>query len=254
MGVELSEDEIQTALASAERNFGAQRRGLELVPWEADASILDIGCGPGVHLDFFRRRGLRGTGLDRDGSHFRFHGEIEHVTSVAQLNGRQFDYVFASHVLEHCPDTYSALQEWRALLKVGGTLVIFVPPFADDVANDHWCTGWNVGQLAMTLVAAGFDCRTSTFYHADHQVFGYGVKQATPCSFMIDSSLPYLPAAMTTAAFQSKEFQHLRGDIAFVDENVIEFLPRPYARLSLEIERLNGEIESLLEFRRHAED
>lgn len=227
--------EIEVSLSSAQGNLGDQARGLAAVPWKAGATILDIGCGPGVHLDYFRSRGLVGTGLDRNPDYFQFHGEIEHVSEISQLRGRQFDYVFASHVLEHCPDTFSAILEWRKFLKDGGTLIIFVPPFWNDVSNDHWSTGWNVGQLAMTMVAAGFDCRKSTFYQTGNQVFGFGVKQPTRGSFMIDESLAYLPEAIGEGLYQANDFQNLRGDIAFVRGNEIEYLPRRPAEVSVSL-------------------
>lgn len=228
-----SRREIEVSVSSAQCNLGDQARGLEAVPWKTGATILDIGCGPGVHLDYFRTKGLVGTGLDRNPDYFQFHGEIEHVKDIGQLKGRHFDYVFASHVLEHCPDTFSAILEWRELLKEGGTMIIFVPPFWNDVSNDHWSTGWNVGQLAMTLVAAGFDCGSSTFYQMGNQVFGFGVKQPTRGTFMIDDSLPHLPPAIGEGLFQASDFQNLRGDIAFVCGDEIEYLPRQSADVSV---------------------
>ena len=225
--------EIEVSLHSAQGNLGDQARGLNSVPWKAGATILDIGCGPGVHLDYFRSKGLIGTGLDRNPDYFQFHGEIEHVSDIGQLGGRQFDYVFASHVLEHCPDTFTAILEWRALLRDGGILIIFVPPFWNDVSNDHWSTGWNVGQLAMTMVAAGFDCRGSTFYQMGNQVFGFGLKVPTHGSFMIDQSLQYLPPAVAAGVYQANDFQNLRGDIAFVRGDQIEYLPRRSAQYSI---------------------
>jgi SAM-dependent methyltransferase len=225
--------EIEVSVQSARGNLGDQARGLESVPWTRGATILDIGCGPGVHLDYFRSKGLIGTGLDRNPDYFQFHGEIEHVTDIDLLKGRQFDYIFASHVLEHCPDTFAAILQWRTLLKDRGTMIIFVPPFWNDVSNDHWSIGWNVGQLAMTLVAAGFDCRNSSFYQTGNQVFGFGVKQPTRGSFMIDESLAYLPPAMRQGLYQANDFQNLRGDIAFVRGNVIEYLPRRSADVAV---------------------
>lgn len=221
------------AIASASRNLGDQGLGLESIQWSEGATILDIGCGPGVHLDFFRSKGLVGTGLDRDPDNFLFHGEIEHVTDPAQLGDRKFDYVFASHVLEHCPNTFEALASWSELLKPGGSMIIFVPPFWNEVSNDHWCTGWNVGQLAMTLVAAGFDCRDSTFYQTSDQVFGFGVKRGISPGFMISDSLPYLPAAMQNGFFQGDGWQNLRADAAFVRGDRIDYLPRRPSVLSV---------------------
>lgn len=225
--------EIETSVQSARGNLGDQGRGLDSIPWIPGATILDIGCGPGVHLDYFRSKGLIGTGLDRNPDYFQFHGELEHVTDIGLLAGRQFDYIFASHVLEHCPDTYSAILQWRALLRKGGTMIIFVPPFWNDVSNDHWSTGWNVGQLAMTLVATGFDCRNSTFYQTGNQVFGFGVKRPTLGSFMINESLPQLPPAIRQGLNQAGDFQNLRGDIAFVRGREIEYLPRRSAHISV---------------------
>lgn len=37
------------------------------------------------------------------------------------------DYVFASHVLEHIPDSLAAIREWYRVLKVGGHLIMMVP-------------------------------------------------------------------------------------------------------------------------------
>jgi hypothetical protein len=85
-------------------------------------------------------------------------------------------------------------------------------------------------------------------------VFGFGVKKAISGSFMIDSSLPYLPAAMEQAVFQSNGYQLLRGDIEYVHATTIDYLQRPSDCFVLEIDRLNREINALLEFKREAED
>lgn len=227
-----SKQEIRLSLTSAEGNFEDQIRGLEAIPWKAGGTILDIGCGPGIHLNYFRSKELVGTGLDRNPDYFRFHGEIEHVEGIRQLDGRQFDYVFASHVLEHYPNTFATILDWRCYLKDGGTMIIFVPPFNRDVSNDHWSTGWNVGQLAMTLVAAGFDCRNSTFYQTANQVFGFGEKREGAASFMIDEALPFLPSGMKQGLSRG-EFANLRGDIAYVHRDEVEYFPRRSTQISV---------------------
>jgi len=227
-----SQENIDLALASAQSNLEDQVRGFESIKFRPGATVLDIGCGPGIHLDYLRSKGLVGTGLDRNPAYFLFHGQIEHVQTPDELGGRQFDYVLASHVLEHCPNTFAAMLEWRSFVKDGGTMIVFVPPFAHNVSDDHWSTGWNVGQLAMTLVAAGFDCRKSTFYQSANQVFGFGRKRKTPGSFMISEALPFLPPAMKQG-LTKQEFTNLRGDISFACGNAIEYFPRRPAEISL---------------------
>ncbi len=37
------------------------------------------------------------------------------------------DYLFSSHVLEHCPDTIATLNEWTRVLKLEGLLVLRLP-------------------------------------------------------------------------------------------------------------------------------
>jgi len=221
------------SLASASRNLGGQELGLQLIHWKPGSTILDIGCGPGVHLDYFRTKRLIGTGLDRDPDNFRYHGEIEHVQDVSELGQRKFDYVFASHVLEHCPNTHFALKQWLSFLKEDGIMIVFVPPFFNEVSNDHWNIGWNVGQLAMTLVAAGLDCKQSTFYQTSDQVFGFGVKRKTSGSFLIEDTLPFLPPAFSQGLYNGPDYQNLRADIAFVAGEQIEYLPRRRAQLAI---------------------
>jgi len=44
-----------------------------------------------------------------------------------ELAGRRFDFVFMSHVLEHCRDPKAALKNARSILKPGGRLVVETP-------------------------------------------------------------------------------------------------------------------------------
>jgi len=39
----------------------------------------------------------------------------------------KFDYVYASHVLEHCVDVIKTLKEWVRVVKVGGQIIIIGP-------------------------------------------------------------------------------------------------------------------------------
>lgn len=72
---------------------------------------LDVGCGddpvlPGVQ---------------------RFDKADGDANQLSRHVSRRFDYVFASHVLEHMHEPRAALREWLSVLKPGGHLIVIVP-------------------------------------------------------------------------------------------------------------------------------
>jgi SAM-dependent methyltransferase len=98
--------------------------------------ILDIGCSSGVLLDLLRKEGFaRVEGCDRSEravAACRARGiAAATVGDGARLEfaDAYFDVVVASDVLEHCDDESAAIQEWRRVLRPGGTLMVFVPAF-----------------------------------------------------------------------------------------------------------------------------
>jgi SAM-dependent methyltransferase len=59
------------------------------------------------------------------------------VADVRKLpfHDESFDFIVASHILEHIDDTISTLREWKRVLKTGGEIGIMVPhgEFVDPV-------------------------------------------------------------------------------------------------------------------------
>ena len=72
---------------------------------------IDIGCGPDPIL----------PQVDR------FDQEDGDANVITRYVSKRYDFVFASHALEHMHDPYAALGEWFALLKPGGHLIVLVP-------------------------------------------------------------------------------------------------------------------------------
>jgi len=72
---------------------------------------IDIGCGSDPVLPGVERFDV----ADGDANHIR-----SYVTG-------SYDFVFASHVLEHMTDPFSALRDWLSLLRPGGVLIAIVP-------------------------------------------------------------------------------------------------------------------------------
>ncbi len=109
------------------RNFG---------PSELPAtsmSICDIGCGSGGFLRIFNDAGYAACGIEPDPTARRlaldfaptYAGSAENLPP--EINGKLFDVVLMSHVLEHCIDPTRAIRNARSLLSPKGTLVIEVP-------------------------------------------------------------------------------------------------------------------------------
>jgi SAM-dependent methyltransferase len=226
---------IKMAIESATNNLHQQRSWLDAITFSS-GKLIDIGCGPGIHANYFSERGLHVTGLDRWSAGFQYHNKINFLEadSVDSIEDESFDYCFSSHVLEHCPNSFSTLSQWRRILKKEGALIIIVPVYSSYVANDHWITGWNIGQLAMSLVAAGFDCSQSQFIQIGQHVCGYGVKKdIPPTNFNIRSSLPFLPYGLTQTLLTSGGNELLLGDLAFADSQKTE--PQQEAPVKLEV-------------------
>ena len=97
-------------------------------------SLLEVGCGAGMYLDLMRALGWsRVAGVDTSAV------AAETVQTVLGLEAHcgpleaigfpagAFDFVAASHTLEHVLDPISFLAEVHRILKGGGTMALVVP-------------------------------------------------------------------------------------------------------------------------------
>tara|TARA_B110000977_G_scaffold201338_1_gene295428 strand:+ start:8601 stop:9632 length:1032 start_codon:yes stop_codon:yes gene_type:complete len=65
--------------------------------------ILEIGCGPGGILKYFKNKGFSVTGLDLDEEHLNY-GKSQKLNLINKFNfesNYKFDLIIISHVLEH---------------------------------------------------------------------------------------------------------------------------------------------------------
>jgi len=103
-----------------------------------EGRVLDAGCGSGNNARYVHslRPDLRITCLDLDGSvqggipdYARFvRGSVE---DLSRFEDGSFDCVLCFHVLEHLPDGFRAVGEFRRVLADGGVVVAESP---------HWIT------------------------------------------------------------------------------------------------------------------
>ena len=116
-----------------------------------DSKILDIGCSSGIFLKDlevlgFKLENLYGIDISdtaiencrANGIHNSFVMDAQNITLT-----ESFDIIIASDCLEHLEDDNKALKNWKSLLKIGGTMYVFVPAYMSlwsyhDTINMHY--------------------------------------------------------------------------------------------------------------------
>ena len=137
-------------------------------------SVLDIGCGEGLHSDIFLQNGKIVFSLDYGKSPYLMRREDRKNIIIGdfmkyRFGSQTFDAVWCSHVLEHQPDSHQFLLRVHSVLRENGVLAVTIPPLKHDIVGGH-VSLWNAGLLLYHLVLAGFDCR-----HAAVKKHGYNI-------------------------------------------------------------------------------
>lgn len=96
--------------------------------------LLDLGCGPGIHLKEYSKRGAKCFGLDISEEMIKIAKKNcpkanLTVGSIYQMDypNNYFDIVTASFVLDHVKEINTVVKEIRRVIKKGGTLTYSVP-------------------------------------------------------------------------------------------------------------------------------
>lgn len=136
-------------------------------------TVLDIGCGEGIHTEEFLRAGKCVTAIDYGKSDYFLRKGDSINAIIADFNTyefeEKFDCVWCSHVLEHQLNVNVFLKKVYSLLKDGGVLAISVPPAKQQIVGGH-VTLWNQGLLLYNLILAGFDCSESYVSQYDYDI------------------------------------------------------------------------------------
>jgi len=117
-------------------------REAAIIPFVGQGRLLDVGCGTGKDLLRLQASGWAVTGVEISPyaaslARARLGCEVMvgHFDEVA-LEGRSFDVVRLSHVLEHLPSPRKSLEKVHRLLRPGGLLWLEVPNAAS--AERRW--------------------------------------------------------------------------------------------------------------------
>lgn len=181
-------------------------------------TILDIGVGKGGAAAFFAQEGKSVTGIcpnlniDSELKSILNEGAVTLQETTFEMfgDGKKFDAIWASHVLEHVQNPGDFLKKARNILSDHGWLMILVPKFKHNVVGGHISKGWNTGQLMYNLLLSGFNIKNGHFI--DH---GYSV-----CAFVQKTSIPLPKLRMDGSDIETTKhlwpmpvFQGFDGDI-----------------------------------------
>lgn len=135
-----------------------------------DATILDLGCGPGYFLDAMKDReytNLTGVTLSPEDvtlceskGHSIKQYDLSFLPVADGYVDESVDFIFLRHALEHSPFPVFSLIEYNRVLKQGGKMYIEVPaPDCDrrHEYNDNHFSILGSNQLGALLLRTGFN-------------------------------------------------------------------------------------------------
>jgi hypothetical protein len=124
------------------------------------SSILDIGSG---EESVFNNTQYNVETFDIKGTPTYKHNYNDFILD------KQYDCVWASHILEHQLNVNDFLKKVGSNLKEDGYLVITVPPLRQLIVGGH-VSVWLPGLLIYNLVLANFDCRNIMIKTYDYNI------------------------------------------------------------------------------------
>lgn len=109
-------------------------------------AILDIGCGTGELLNYFKNKGWKASGIEPAFEPRKFaienYGlEIFEESSLDYIPEKSFDVITLWHVLEHVPNLHNRILQIKRLLKDDG-VILFALPNHESYDARHYKEFW----------------------------------------------------------------------------------------------------------------
>jgi SAM-dependent methyltransferase len=152
-------------------------------------SVLEVGCGPGLMLAAFKRRGWTVLGIERNEAaaeigRSKFGVDIVSTPIEYLPSEARFDLIIMFQVLEHIGDPVELLRECSKRLAPNGKLIVNVPNFSSWQARftgSKWLhldvprhlLHYNPQTLATTLDRAGLNLSRVSFASPEHDPYGW---------------------------------------------------------------------------------
>ena len=152
-------------------NYNRYLENLIVANGPVDGQVLDFGAGIGTFASRVLERGFGVHCLEVDAAQA---ATIERkgmkvVASVAGIPDEAYHYVYSLNVFEHIDDDEQALRELYRVVKLGGSVLIYVPAmqvlFSSMDRKVGHCRRYSKGSLVQLAVSAGFTVEKS--YYVD---------------------------------------------------------------------------------------
>ncbi len=145
-------------------------------------SLLDIGCGTGELLNYFKGKEWHTRGIEpypsaREFANTQYGLHVEDEPMLDTIGDQSFDVVSMWHVLEHVADLNARMQQLSRIIRKDGLLLIAVPNIESPDAK-HYGHLW-----------AGLDLPRHLFHFSKNSMeallskHGFQLKQAVPMTF-----------------------------------------------------------------------
>tara|TARA_R110002126_G_scaffold5401_5_gene28546 strand:- start:2962 stop:3651 length:690 start_codon:yes stop_codon:yes gene_type:complete len=137
-------------------------------------TVLDVGAGECLQSKYFEQNNKLVSTCDFpniDGAHCTSKIKYDYPGNFLDLDfaGKQFDFVFSSHALEHQRNAGKFIDKMISVTKEGGYLCIVVPIRKPFITGGHMSI-WNSGLLLYNIVASGVDCSKSYIHQLDYDI------------------------------------------------------------------------------------
>lgn len=170
--------------------YSARARKVEEVNGGRKGRVLDIGCGRGLLLQQFKKRGWEVQGTELDDKSAAYPRDVLGLPvktgELLEMNfpDEHFDAVIMWHVLEHVPAVATLMAEVNRLLKPGGLFLVGVPNFGSIEAR-FAKSGWfhlDVPRhlnhftkciLLKHLSSAGFVAKEFSYFAPEYDSFSF---------------------------------------------------------------------------------
>lgn len=129
-----------------QRTLKQKRKLVCKITGKKKGELLDVGSGTGTFVSEMKEHGWHVIGLEPDADARKvareiFGSDLKNTDQLFNLPPNSFDAITLWHVLEHVHDLQKYLQQLKALLRPGGSLLIAVPNYTSldaSVYKQYW--------------------------------------------------------------------------------------------------------------------